>query len=101
MKWPLILGCRREHQPEPRDDMANEAVPRARLHAALHPASVLVLEIHEFKDTGVSMGKALILLLLAGCAQTDVNKAWSECLALGGSPKFIVTESIRQAECKR
>lgn len=43
----------------------------------------------------------LVLFLVMGCAQTDVSKAWSECLALGGSPKFMVTESIRQAECKR
>jgi hypothetical protein len=43
----------------------------------------------------------LLTLLMTGCATPDVHKAWSECLAFGGSPKFMVTESIRQAECKR
>lgn len=43
-----------------------------------------------------------LLIFLAGCGTgPDVGKAWSECLAFGGSPKFIATESTRQAECHR
>jgi hypothetical protein len=45
---------------------------------------------------------ALLLLLLAGCSSMpDVERAWRECLVFGGSPKFTVTEGVKQAECKR
>ncbi len=45
---------------------------------------------------------ALLLLLLAGCSSTpDVERAWRECLAFGGSPKFMVVGDVRKAECQR
>lgn len=48
------------------------------------------------------VARVVLLLVLAGCSSMpDVHRAWSECLAFGGTPKFIVTESTRQAECQR
>lgn len=42
------------------------------------------------------------LVLLAGCSSVpDVERAWAQCLAYGGSPKFMVAGELRQAECKR
>lgn len=43
-----------------------------------------------------------LVALLVGCSSTpDVERAWSQCLAFGGSPKFMVAGELRQAECNR
>ena len=68
-----------------------------------HP-SQLVPQAHSTDDFRVQMGQArlIALLLLAGCSSVpDVERAWAQCLAYGGSPKFMVAGELRQAECKR
>lgn len=44
----------------------------------------------------------VLLLLLVGCSSTpDVERAWAQCLAFGGSPTFTVAGDARKAECRR
>ena len=46
--------------------------------------------------------RVVLVLLLTGCSSVpDVERAWTQCLAYGGSPKFMVAGEMRQAECKR
>lgn len=39
------------------------------------------------------------LVTLLGCSTPDVERAWAQCLAFGGSPKFMVAGEVRKAEC--